>query len=223
MKHIKRNFLLAISLMTVLALAACGDGEDNGEASNGSADGEAAATVNGEDVPMSEIDHQLNQLQDLYAQQGLDFEDEENQELLNQMRHGILEELITQKILLQEAENHDIEASEEEVDLEFEQIKGSFSEEEFEQALEMQNYTEESLRAEIREMMKVQELLSLDHLDETEIEVSEDEMRDYYDQLAMQNEELGEFEEVQDQIETQLKQSKYLEKLRESAEIEIHI
>ncbi|WP_096188586.1 SurA N-terminal domain-containing protein [Evansella halocellulosilytica] len=221
MNKIKRNFLLAISLTTVLALAACG--EDNDGASNGAEDSEPAATINGEDVPMSEINQQLNQLEELYAQQGIDFEDEENQELLSQMRQSILDELVTQKVLLQEAENQNIEASEEEVDIEFEQIKGSFSEEEFEQALEMQNYTEESLREEIREMVLVQELLSLDHLDEEEIEVSEDEMREYYEQMAVQDEDIGEFEELQDEIETQLKQTKYVEHLRDEADIEIHI
>jgi hypothetical protein len=72
-------------------------------------------------------------------------------------------------------------------------------------------------------MKRVQELQTMAHLDEDQYTVSEDEAREYYEEIVMSNPEIGEFEDIQEDIENELKLDLYLDDLREQAEIEILI
>ncbi|SER45775.1 SurA N-terminal domain-containing protein [Salipaludibacillus aurantiacus] len=201
--------------------------ENNEEAMDEEADMDAdpeatAAVVNGEEIQMGDLQEQMAQYEQMFAQQGIDFEDEENAELLVQIQQGILDELINQTVLLQEAEEQGIEVSDEEVEAELEQIKGQFEDEDqYEEALASQNYTEEELTDEIRESLRVQELLTLSHLEDDELEVSQEEVQAYYDQMAMQNPEIGDFEDLESELEEEVKQQQYVAQLRDDADIEI--
>ncbi|MBU9714283.1 SurA N-terminal domain-containing protein [Evansella tamaricis] len=224
-----RRFLLTTSIVAILALAACGgdeqgDSEDNSQA--GISEGETAATVNGENIYLNELDQQLNQIKELYAQQGLDLEAEENAEMLQELRRGILDEMVQDKILIQEANNQNIEPTEEEIDVAIEQVMGQYqmTEEELQEVLDLQNYTQEMFRSDIKDQLKIQQLLTLEHLDSSQLEVSDDELRDYYDEIVAQyGEEVGEYEELQVELEESFLRERYLENLTENAELEIFI
>ncbi|WP_078596958.1 SurA N-terminal domain-containing protein [Evansella clarkii] len=238
MLNLKGKGLLALSAAAVLIISACGDNNDNGagntpvdentgneeaapETDNETDEGseEAAARVNGEEITVNELDEMLHQR---LAMWGLDPEDEENEEMVHMLRDELLNQMITNEILVQEAERQEITVDTEEVDAQLEQIIAQFpSEEDYEAALQQQNYTEELLRSEIEAELRREELLTLDHLDESELEVSEEEVLEYYEQLQLQDETIGELEEEQEEIELHLKQLKYLEELREEADIEI--
>jgi len=259
MKRFNKKALLALPLSAAILLAACGGENDEANNENDSANEEnnvteevnndlasnetesdtnaadpdaPVATVNGEEIPMAVLQAQMMQIEQMFAQQGMDTEDEETQQLLMQFQQQLLEELITQEILLQEADQLNIEADEEDVneavEQELKQLKAQFEDEEqFEEALEMQELTmeevEEDVRESYRERLKLEKLISLDHLDDDEISITEDDVREYYEQIALENPEIGEFEEVQDEMEEQVKEQQYMQQLREDADIEILI
>lgn len=183
---------------------------------------EPVAVVNGEEIQSGELQSQLAQFETMFAQQEMD--EEEGAMMMMQFQQQFLDQLINQTVLAQEAEAEGIEANEEEVETQIEEIRSQFdSEDDFQEALEMQGYTEEDLMQEIRELTLVEELLTMEHVDEDQYEVSEEEVREYYELAATNDPEIAdqEFEEVQDQLEEQLLQNQYVEDLRESAEIEI--
>lgn len=183
---------------------------------------EPIATVNGEEIYMEALQGQMEQYEMMMAQQGMDLEDEENAELVAQIQQDALNQLVDQEILFQEAEAQDIEASEEEVEAELEQIQAQFeSEDEFQEALESQGYTTEELEDEIRDFIKVQELQTMNHLEDDAYEISEDEAREHYEQMAAQNPEIGEFEDVQAELESELMMEQYIDDLRDQADVEI--
>lgn len=199
---------------TTTILAACG--EDDG--------GEAAAIVNGEEIPQSEIDFQLEQMEQMYAQQGMDMDDPQLEEMFAGMDEMIVEEMVTQELLVQEAENADISISDEEIESQLEQVRSQFgSEEEFEEALEMDNITVEDLEEDIKTQLAIESLLEPESLAERDIDVSEEELEAQYEMMEMQNPEVGDFEEVKPELEQQVQQQQLIEQLHEESDIEILI
>ncbi|SDN38245.1 SurA N-terminal domain-containing protein [Alkalicoccus daliensis] len=183
---------------------------------------EPIAIVNGEEIQSGELQGQLAQFEAMFAQQDMD--EEEGAMMMMQFQQQFLDQLINQRVLAQEAESEGIEADEDEVESQMEEIRSQFdSEDDFQEALEMQGYTEEDLMQEIRELTLVEELLTMDHVDEDQYEVSEEEVREYYELASTNDPEIAdqEFEDVQEDLEEQLLQNQYVEDLRESAEIEI--
>ncbi|ADH99675.1 SurA N-terminal domain-containing protein [Salisediminibacterium selenitireducens] len=241
---------LALPLSAVFVLSACSGNEegttlldnenDNGadqsetEASNQSdpsaepsesvlnLEGDVVATVNGEDIPMANLEMQLQQYEMMFAQQGIDFEDEENMALLMQIQEGIVDELIQLELLVQEADSQNIQADEDEVQAEMEQIRSQFDDD-FEEVLASQGYTEDLLENEIRDSLKLNQLLSPEYIETLDFEVTDEELEEAYEQQAAQNPEIGPFEDLRDDLELQVVQSKYLEQLYEDADIEILI
>jgi hypothetical protein len=183
---------------------------------------EPVAVVNGEEITSGELQGQLAQFETMFAQQ--EMEDEETAMMMMQFQQQFLDQLINQTILAQEAEEEGFEADEEEVEEEIEEIRAQFeTEEQFEEALDSQGYSEEDLEEEIRQVSVVEQLLSMEHLDEGEYEVEEEEVREYYEMAAANDPEMAdsEFEDVQEDLEEQLRQNQYIEDLRDSADVEI--
>lgn len=193
---------------------------------------EAIATVNGEEIPMADLQAQMQQVEQMFAQQGGDIEDEEVQQMLMQYQQQVLEQLISQELLVQTADDLNIQADEEKVEeaveQELKQIRSQFEDEDqFEEILATEDLTieeiEEDIRESYRENYKIEQLLSLNHLDEDEITVSQDDLKEYYEQVSLQNPDIGEFEDVEAEMKEQLKGQQYIQQLREEADIEILI
>ncbi|TVP82821.1 MAG: hypothetical protein EA344_11165 [Alkalicoccus sp.] len=183
---------------------------------------EPVAVVNGEEITSGELQGQLAQFETMFAQQ--EMEEEETAMMMMQFQQQFLDQLINQTILAQEAEEEGFEADEEEVEAEIEEIRAQFeTEEQFEEALDSQGYSEEDLEEEIRQVSVVEQLLTMEHLDEEEYEVEEEEVREYYEMAAANDPEMAdsEFEDVQEDLEEQLRQNQYVEELRDNADVEI--
>ncbi|WP_171051703.1 SurA N-terminal domain-containing protein [Alteribacter natronophilus] len=251
MKRLQKTLTIGVAVTAISVFAACGDGEapeenngadtENGEQIDQDAEedededadedaaadtdsSETIATVNGEEVTRGHLDQQMEQVEEMLMQQGMDPEEEEFQEMMQMQEEMYVDELVTERILLQEADNQGISADEDEVEEQYAQIRGQFEEdEEFEQALEASGFTEEDLMEDIRKNSVVSQLLELDHLEEDAIEVSDEEVEQMYEMQQMQNPEMGEFDDVRDEIEKNVKQQKYVEQLREESDIEIHV
>ncbi|NJP38155.1 SurA N-terminal domain-containing protein [Alkalicoccus luteus] len=182
---------------------------------------EPVAVVNGEEIQSGELQAQLAQFEQIFAEQ--EMEDEESSMMMMQFQQQFLDQLINQRVMAQEAEEQGLEADEDEVESEYEEIQSAFgSDEEFQEALESQGYTEEELENEIREMNLVEQLLSMDHVEE-EYEVDEEEAREAFEMQAMSDPQMAEaeFEDVQEEIEMQIRQNQYVQDLRDQADIEI--
>ncbi|MCD8511495.1 MAG: SurA N-terminal domain-containing protein [Bacillus sp. (in: Bacteria)] len=221
MKKFKGNLLLAMSLVAFIALAACGNQNEESQNLVDQDSNSIIATVNGEEIYEEDL-MQLMQFQ--FSMFGIDVRAEENQELLESFKPQLLDTLILEKILIQEASGK-VTVSEEEIDIYMEQVVSQLPEDlTFEEALEIQGYTEEELRNEIKEMLMIEELLTLNHLSENEFTVTEDELLEQYEKLVTEyGENVEEFEAVQDELRKSIIQSKYIEELREQATIETFI
>ncbi|HLR20559.1 MAG TPA: peptidylprolyl isomerase, partial [Tissierellaceae bacterium] len=114
--------------------------------------------------------------------------DELYDEMVEQIGDQALESLIGEKIVDQELEKEDKEVSEEDLDKEIEKMAEQYGgEEAFEQVLASQGQTLEGLEEGILFNLKVKALL------EDEIEVSDEEIEEYFEE---NKDQLGEKEEV---------------------------
>ena len=181
--HLLAFIVVLLVAIIVMAVTLPGSG-DQGTVS----DSEAVAMVNGEPVPKDEL------FEIMYAQGGSD----------------ALEQLIARKLIVQEAENAGIEVSEEEMDAEVESIIGeSFegSREEFLEVLEFYGISEESFREDARLNLLVRKLAM------TRIELSDDELRGFFDEHKYLFEQAEEIEVRHILVETEEAAAEVVERL----------
>ena len=261
-----KKWLTMISLAaTMLAVSACGDeaaegengeGAENGEEQSAeegqAAEGEAAeapepdledvpdvvAEVNGEEIAKEEFEQvYTSQFQQASMMQEMTGEEVNQDEMKTQIADG----MVSERLLIQEAENRDISASEEDVDAMISEIveaNGMQSEDEFFTAMEESGMSEDEIRAELEKQVKVEALIA----EETgEIEPTDEELEKIYDeQIAAREEAQSEgegeeteapsFEDVKPQIEEQLISEKQAEaaqglaeELREDADVTVNL
>ncbi|MCC5909012.1 MAG: SurA N-terminal domain-containing protein [Clostridiaceae bacterium] len=221
---IRKLLLLTLMVGLVFSVVAC---TENTVDANDNQD--AVAIVNEEEINRSEFDSMLERMTKMYTQQGMDFESEEGKGMLQELEQHVLDNLINEKVLIQEADKKGYGATEEEISMEIEQIKLQFnSEEEFQQALEESQLTLEELHESIANEIKINQYI------ENEVEMpvaTEEEARELYEQYsAMMGEEAPEFEMIQQQLKVEIENQKLnqemsniIQQLVEASEIEILI
>lgn len=102
------------------------------------------AVVNGQEITRQELDKQVNAAA---KQFGIDLQNQEFKDMKGQIEQNILEEMIQQKLIIQEAEKQKLLPSKDEVDKELKKIKDSLGkEEDFKKALTEANMTEQDVR-----------------------------------------------------------------------------
>ncbi|MBE4906851.1 SurA N-terminal domain-containing protein [Bacillus luteolus] len=224
-KH-RKIVMLLTSILLVLGLVGCGaTGQEVKDESQ--EQGNVVAVVNDENISQQEFDESLDQLKMTYAQQGMNVEDLQEDQL-KEMEQQVVNQLVNTKLLLQAAEKNDIEATEEEVEQSLVQIKDQFeNDEDFKSALEANNLTLDQLEKQIAEELKINQYITENTV---EVTVEEEEIMAMYDQYKEQSEEVPAYEEVKAQLEQQIKQQKsqeefgkLVQKLRDDSEIEVLI
>lgn len=159
------RLLIATVLMVALiaSLTACGSNE-------------VAARVNGEEISRAELDEQVDILR---AQSPQMFEGEEGEVRILDFKRRLLESMIDNILVRQAAEERGITVSDEEIDLQIEELKVGFpGEEEFNVALADANLTIDDLRDQLREQLITQRLMEELVGDD---EVTDSEIEDYYE------------------------------------------
>ncbi|PRO66780.1 SurA N-terminal domain-containing protein [Alkalicoccus urumqiensis] len=182
---------------------------------------ETAIIVNGEEIPASQLQNQLGPIFDIFQSQ--EMEDGQMEMMMAQMQEQYLAQIVNQELMKQEAERQNIEADEEFVEEEYETIRSSFdSEEAFQEQMASLNYSEDQIREELRQVSLVEQLMESEDV-LAEYEVSEEDVRSYYDTLSSQDASLAEegFEAAKEDIENTLIQQEMLRDLNDQAEIEI--
>ncbi|PIB60452.1 SurA N-terminal domain-containing protein, partial [Pseudomonas sp. 2995-1] len=96
----------------------------------------------------------------------------------------LLNDLIRDRILVQAANEQNIQPSEEETEIAIEQMLVEYgtTESELQELMEEQGYTEEMIHQEVADQLKIQKLTELDHLDFQDFDLSGENLRDYYDE-----------------------------------------
>lgn len=155
-----KKCLAVISLLALAVLIFAGCGE------------KIAATVNGEKITMDKLTQQVNELKEMYEQQGLDFSGDKGQTLLDSLQNDTLESMIETRIMLQEAKNIG-KLEPQDVQEKLQPLKAQFpSEDDFKNFLEQVKLSEE----EVAYVLYLQDEVTKDVAP-----VSEDEVRKYYD------------------------------------------
>jgi len=128
--------------------------------------------VNDEIITQTDIDKAMSML-------GSDITPEQ----MNKLRHEVLEKLIEEKILLQEAKRQEIKISPREVDEALNEVKRQFkSLEDFKKALKEEGLSEDSLRQEYEENLIKKELIDR----EINVMVSPEELKQIREEFAYQ-------------------------------------
>jgi len=209
--NLKRLLSLMLPLLLMAALVGCGDvGMENGVEQ----EEDAVAIVNGEPVPREEFDQMLEMRMEMYEMQEPVGEGEEAAEMEEMLKQQTLDELIAQTVIMQNAEAEGIAVEEDEIEEQYQLLKGQYGEEEFQTVLEEQNMSPESLRENIANQLVIQEYVekkAAEELGEEALEVSEDELKALYEQHSMQMEDLPEFEEMKPQLIEMAQQDKMQE------------
>ena len=136
--------LLAVFLVT--GLCGCGNKVPAG----------TVATVNGVAIAQEELDANFQQFLQMYEAYGVDTSDET---LRINLRNSVLESLIVQEIIVQEAQKRELTVSDEEVETYIKGIKDAYyngDDAAYADALEASGYTVESYADAVREQMLIE-------------------------------------------------------------------
>lgn len=250
MKKILISLLLITVLMVPTAVMAQdmnGEPADSSLSQNPNAN-QVVATVNGEEISSQQLSQQANVNQILQQVSQVDQQlaqllasSEAGKTILEELQKAKLDSLIDNILLEQAAEESDITLTQSEKDKIYKQQKDAIlkqnkmDEEQFLSVLEKQGYeNEEAYKKEFSNnpQIKINKLIEEKVL--ANIEISEEELKQAYDKnkeaIAQSGQENTSFEDLKSQLEQMLKQqkqsqaiNKYLEKLREDAEIEKNI
>ncbi|WP_373895007.1 SurA N-terminal domain-containing protein [Virgibacillus sp. CBA3643] len=237
----KKFIILALALSLAIVLAACGGDDSSSEESEGSNsdnteeqgqpsaqepieftdeekidEDESVADVNGTEIKGSEYNALYPQVK-MSLQQGGQASGEQDQ-----VKEHTVNMLIEQELINQAAEEQGVEVTDEEVQSEFDMMEEQAGDQ-LASVLDQFHLTEEAFKRQLND-----NLLTTKYMEsEFDIEVTDEEVEEHYNQLAEQNDEVGELEEVEEPIREQLTLTKSqeelqakLEELKEQAEVE---
>jgi parvulin-like peptidyl-prolyl isomerase len=146
----KQTVILFLVALAAAGLAAC---NRTGSGAPNNADPSVAATVNGKNIPLSEVDQ-------LISQQTQGKQAEMSQLQLAQARLQVLDSLIQKEVLFQRAEKDKLQPTEDEITqfINSQMQQANMTQEQFQKRLKEQNQTLESLREEARKQIAIQKL-----------------------------------------------------------------
>lgn len=189
-------------------------------------DGQPAIMVNGEAVTTGEYKSSLGQLSNMRVAQGEDLTDSA---VIDSIKNETIDTLINAEILRQAAIKEGLTASADEIDARFNEISENLGGAELLAArMEEFGVTEKALRHDIENEFLIQQLFDLKILNE--IEVTDEEVQQMYDQAVAAGNELPPLSEIKETAITEIRDSKsqslindYIQTLRADADIEILI
>jgi peptidyl-prolyl cis-trans isomerase C len=168
---------LTVMLM-ILFTYACSQGQQSTEsaATEAAATGDAAAMVNGQSIPMSELQ---TAVRNVVMQNGMDANALDS--FMGQFGPRILDQLIDGELLFQAAKKSDFKPSQEDVDNAFAELSGRYEvAEDFQAEMESRGFTEASLKANIAKQLTIQKFVEGAIV--TKAVVPEEAVREAYEQ-----------------------------------------
>lgn len=185
---------------------------------------EAVATVNGEEITRSDYEANIAQVEDNATLQGQNVNDPTIQ---RQIEEQVLNQMIATVLLHQQAISEGMSITDEEVETRYQELVQQLGgEEALKTQLETADLTEEEFRERLGKDLLIQKYVD-QQLAAGDTTVTDEEMRELYDQLAAQQ-ELPPYEEVEEPLRQQLVQQKeqavlsaHIAELRAAATVEI--
>ena len=159
-----KPLILSALLAGVLVAASCG--------SDSSASANVVARVNGKDITAAQLDKQV-QLQLNGAEQPASPEE------LQDLKLQVLNRIINDQILLEQAAAANLSASDAEVDVKFNEFKSQYSEEKFQDLLKQQKMTVDDIRNELRKSITIDKLVNKEIT--SKISVTDAEIKQFYE------------------------------------------
>ena len=161
------RLLIALALVLGLSLGVVGCQSDEN----------VAARVNGDEISLTELNQQVDQLKEQYPNM---FDGSEGEGRLLDFKQRLLDNLINQKLIEQAAEDKGIEISDEDIQKQIATLKKGFQGDEakFQQALKSAGLDEAGLEQQVREQLMQQKLIAKLS---TESSVTADDIKAYYE------------------------------------------
>jgi parvulin-like peptidyl-prolyl isomerase len=172
-RDLRRILILPVAAAFLFAAAACGGDDDGDVPSN------AVAVIGDQTVTKADFDRLLNQARSSYKESKRKFPEPGTEEYV-QLRDQIVSYLVQRAQFAEEAENRDIEVSDQQVDRRLDQLVQQFFEgnkKRYQKQLKDNGVTEDQVRSDIRAQLIQEELFK----DVTKgVKVSDVEARKYY-------------------------------------------
>lgn len=226
----KITLMLLISIITIVLAACGGDNKAKNETKDDGpsieitdeekiADDEIVAVVDGEEITgkfYNEVYLQEKSINQDILGENVDLED---------VKTGTIEAIINDIMILHMGEAEGIVITDEEVNEEIKELK-RYGEEGYNNLIEQFNFTEES----IGHLLRVETTLK-QYIDKNiEVEVSDEEVQAYYEEIVASGEEIPPFENAEKDLEGVIRidkskeeARKHIAKFRENVEIEMKI
>lgn len=161
-----KPFILTALLAGLLTTASCG--------SPSSASANVVARINGKDITTSQLEKQVQvQARQNGGQQPPSSEEQEDLKL------QVLNQMINDEILLEQAAASNLNATDAEVDVKFNEFKSQYSEEKFKDLLKEQNMTVDDIRNELRKSITIDKLVNKEIT--SKISVTDAEIKNFYE------------------------------------------
>jgi foldase protein PrsA len=182
MKNIKKIVNMAVACVFALSFTGCSLVAKTPQAIAKS----PVAKVGGEYITRSELDSNpayMQQLTQLKTQSPDVEKTDAGKAQIKQLKQQVLDQMISEKVVLQQAKklniNTDDKTVSDEVQKQFDDIKKGFSDDQkFQDALKQAGYTEQTLKANIKDRVIEQKVMDAAT---KEVTVSDDEAKKYYD------------------------------------------
>ncbi len=159
----------------IFATPAC-SAEDRDKKRAGSDTSDYVAVVNGEKIPIEELNRKVDLIKQRYEGMGRPLESEQ----LKTLRENILNNMVEKELLYQETRKQGIEVAPAEVQNEFDKIRTKFPvPEEFQKKIKEMGYTEDILKQQIHENLAVKNLIDQEVV--AQIKVTDEEVKAYYE------------------------------------------
>ena len=159
-----KSFILLGLLAGSLLTASCG--------SDSSASANVVARVNGKDITTSQLEKQI-QVRLNGSEQPPSSEEQQDLKL------QVLNQMINDQILLEQAGTATLNATDAEVDVKFNEFKSQYSEEKFQELLKEQKMTVDDIRNELRKSITIDKLVNKEIT--SKISVTDAEIKAFYD------------------------------------------
>lgn len=185
---------------------------------------EVVARVNDTAITAGQLQTRVEQRKMAYAMQQEQLSDE-------QLRRKVLDDIIAEILLYDEALRRGIEVDDDALQEQFDTLAAQFEdEEELGEYFAQQGVTQQDLKRQIRMQMKMQAVID-EHveqeLDSDQLQVSEEEIRQLYEEHAAETEDYPEFEEAKPYLREEILHQRQqvviqslIERLRAEADIQ---
>ncbi len=189
--------------------------------------GNAVAVINGEKITKSDLDSRIDKMKEIFKLQGANLADEKT---LGEIKKQTLNDMINEKILLQNAKKSGFTVSDADVQISFDQLVAKFkTKEDFQKELTLGKLTEKEVKENIANQITLNKYIE-QNIDVKNLNATDEEINNLYKKYAAQQKNIPKLEDIKTQLAAEIKQQKskamileLIDKLKKDADIKIFL